>query len=100
MVPSLRSDLTTELGPRPVETGRSWVDRPRTNSLWRAGSGVPQGAADQEGRGAMTSAIAKRVVDIVAAIVLLVVALPIIAVSALLTMAVLRTSPFFTQTRI
>jgi lipopolysaccharide/colanic/teichoic acid biosynthesis glycosyltransferase len=48
----------------------------------------------------MTSAIAKRVVDVVVAAVLLVVALPIIAVSALVTMAVLRTSPFFTQTRI
>ena len=48
----------------------------------------------------MTSAIAKRIVDIVVATVLLVVALPIIGVSALLTMAVLRTSPFFTQTRI
>jgi lipopolysaccharide/colanic/teichoic acid biosynthesis glycosyltransferase len=48
----------------------------------------------------MTSAIAKRIVDLVVATLLLVVALPIIAVSALVTMAVLRTSPFFTQTRI
>ena len=48
----------------------------------------------------MTSAIAKRVVDVVVATLLLVVALPIIAVSALVTMAVLRTSPFFSQTRI
>jgi lipopolysaccharide/colanic/teichoic acid biosynthesis glycosyltransferase len=48
----------------------------------------------------MTSAIAKRAVDIVVAMLLLVVALPIIAVSALITTVVLRTSPFFTQTRI
>ncbi|HEX4820347.1 MAG TPA: sugar transferase [Acidimicrobiales bacterium] len=48
----------------------------------------------------MTSAIAKRAVDVVAATLLLVIALPIIAVSALITTAVLRTSPFFTQTRI
>jgi len=48
----------------------------------------------------MTNAIAKRVVDIIVTSLLLVIALPIIAVSALITMAVLRTSPFFTQTRI
>ena len=48
----------------------------------------------------MTSAIVKRGVDIVAATVLLVVALPVILVSALITLAVLRTWPFFTQTRI
>lgn len=48
----------------------------------------------------MTSAIAKRAVDLVVATLLLVIALPVIAVSALVTMAVLRTSPFFTQTRI
>jgi len=48
----------------------------------------------------MTSAIAKRVVDIVVTSALLVIALPVIAVSAVITMAVLRTSPFFTQTRI
>src|SRR4051812_1198443 len=101
MVLSLHSHLTSALGPRPVEMGRSWEDGPRTNSLWHPSEGCrPQGAVVREGRGTMTSAIAKRVVDLVVATLLLVVALPIIAVSALITMAVLRTSPFFSQTRI
>jgi len=53
------------------------------------------------GHGSMRSgAIAKRCVDVVVASLLLVVTLPIIAVSALVTLVVLRTWPFFTQTRI
>ena len=47
-----------------------------------------------------TNAVAKRGVDVLVATALLVLTLPVIVVSSLVTVCVLRTWPFFTQTRI
>src|SRR4051794_15680599 len=52
------------------------------------------------GSGVMSrGAIAKRCVDVVLAALLLVLTLPVILISALITLVVLRAWPFFTQTR-
>ena len=48
----------------------------------------------------MRSAVVKRCLDVTIATLLLVVALPVIAVFALISLVVLRTWPFFTQIRI
>ena len=100
MVPSLHSHLTCGFGAPTGGNGQELGGQTPNEFPVASRKGCVQGAVDREGRGEMTSAIAKRAVDIVVATLLLVVALPIIAVSALVTAVVLRTSPFFTQTRI